>query len=59
MNIVLGDLEHFESCPDIGYCRGIKFEKVKEAICEEGNWAKRDPDGTLEECRQRHVWVAN
>lgn len=28
MNIVLGNLEHFENHRDFGYCKGIKFEEV-------------------------------
>lgn len=30
-NIVLGDFENFESRPNFGYCRCIKFEEV---ICK-------------------------
>ncbi|XP_075086193.1 uncharacterized protein LOC142168917 [Nicotiana tabacum] len=31
-DIVLGDLEHSESCHDIGYCKRIKIEEVEGAM---------------------------
>ncbi|XP_070027766.1 uncharacterized protein [Nicotiana sylvestris] len=33
MNIVLGELKHSKSCQDFGYCRRIKVEEIKEAMC--------------------------
>lgn len=32
-DMVLGKLKQFEGCRDFGYCRHIKVEEAKEAIC--------------------------
>lgn len=43
MNIVLGDLEHSESCRDFACCRCVRVEEVKEAMHKMNRGTKIGP----------------
>lgn len=57
--MLCGDLEYSESCRDFWYCRGIKFEEVKEVIHKMRRGRAIGPDKIPMEflkMQEKHVW---